>query len=79
MRLRIYSAVDKVGVNRVGIADTVGAASPRAVYDLVRTLRGVVSCDIETHFHDDTGYEFILSLASLSSKPEEHFDNPLPN
>ncbi|KAL9043831.1 MAG: hypothetical protein Q9214_002994 [Letrouitia sp. 1 TL-2023] len=33
----------KVGVNRVGIADTVGCASPRQVYDLVRTL------NIETH------------------------------
>lgn len=38
--LSIYSAVDKIGVNRVGIADTVGCASPRQVYDLVRTLRG---------------------------------------
>lgn len=40
--LSLYKAVDKVGVNRVGIADTVGCASPRQVYDLVRTLRGVV-------------------------------------
>lgn len=53
--LSLYKAVDKIGVNRVGIADTVGCASPRQVYDLVRTLRGVVSCDIECHFHDDTG------------------------
>jgi hypothetical protein len=53
--LSIYRAVDKVGVNRVGIADTVGCANPRQVYDLVRTLRGVVGCDIECHFHDDTG------------------------
>jgi hypothetical protein len=42
----LYQAVDQVGVNRVGIADTVGCASPRQVYDLVRTLRGVVNCDI---------------------------------
>lgn len=40
--------VSKVGVHRVGIADTVGCATPRQVYDLVRTLRGVVRCDIET-------------------------------
>ncbi|KAI4152600.1 MAG: hypothetical protein L6R39_001778 [Caloplaca ligustica] len=33
--LRIYSAVDKVGVTRVGIADTVGVATPREVYELV--------------------------------------------
>lgn len=44
--LTIYQAVDKIGVNRVGIADTVGCASPRQVYDLVRTLRGVV-CEFQ--------------------------------
>ncbi|KKO99242.1 homocitrate synthase, mitochondrial [Trichoderma harzianum] len=53
--LTLYKAVDQAGVNRVGVADTVGGATPRMVYDLIRTLRGVVSCDIETHFHDDTG------------------------
>lgn len=53
--LSIYRTVDKLGVNRVGIADTVGCANPRQVYELVRTLRGVVSCDIECHFHNDTG------------------------
>lgn len=53
--LSIYRTVDKIGVNRVGVADTVGCADARQVYELVRTLRGVVSCDIETHFHNDTG------------------------
>ena len=53
--LSIYQTVDKIGVNRVGIADTVGCANPRQVYDLVRTLRGVVACDIEIHLHNDTG------------------------
>ena len=53
--LSIYQTVDKIGVDRVGIADTVGCANPRQVYDLVRTLRGVVSCDIEVHLHNDTG------------------------
>lgn len=53
--LSIYQTVDKIGVHRVGIADTVGCANPRQVYDLVRTLRGVVNCDIEIHLHNDTG------------------------
>jgi len=53
--LSIYQTVDKIGVDRVGIADTVGCANPRQVYDLVRTLRGVVGCDIEIHLHNDTG------------------------
>jgi len=65
--LSIYSEVDKIGVNRVGIADTVGCATPRQVYDLVRTLRGVVSCDIECHFHDDTGCAIANAYSALEA------------
>jgi homocitrate synthase len=65
--LSIYQAVDKIGVNRVGIADTVGCATPRQVYDLLRTLRGVVSCDIETHFHNDTGCAIANAYCALEA------------
>nr|CAG8555349.1 5952_t:CDS:2 [Entrophospora candida] len=65
--LSIYRAVDKLGVNRVGIADTVGCANPRQVYELVRTLRGVVSCDIECHFHNDTGCAIANAYAALEA------------
>jgi homocitrate synthase len=63
--LSLYKAVDQAGVHRVGIADTVGGATPRMVYDLVRTLRGVVGCDIECHFHDDTGCSVANALTAL--------------
>ncbi|PWW76918.1 homocitrate synthase [Tuber magnatum] len=65
--LSIYRTVDQIGVNRVGIADTVGCASPRQVYDLIRTLRGVVSCDIETHFHNDTGCAVANAYCALEA------------
>ncbi|OAX77683.1 homocitrate synthase, mitochondrial [Emergomyces africanus] len=65
--LSIYSAVDKVGVNRVGIADTVGCASPRQVYELVRVLRGVVHCDIEIHLHNDTGCAIANAYCALEA------------
>ncbi|KPM44743.1 Homocitrate synthase, mitochondrial [Neonectria ditissima] len=52
--LPIYRAATAAGVGRVGVADTVGGASPRQ--DLVRTLRGCVSTDIEVHFYDDMGF-----------------------
>jgi len=31
----VYEAVDKMGVNRVGVADTVGIGNPRQIFDLV--------------------------------------------
>ncbi|PNY25254.1 Homocitrate synthase [Tolypocladium capitatum] len=65
--LSLYKAVDAAGVQRVGIADTVGGATPRMVYDLVRTLRGVVHCDIETHFHNDTGCAVANAHAALEA------------
>ncbi|KAI8903811.1 homocitrate synthase [Gorgonomyces haynaldii] len=65
--LNLYKTVDKLGVNRVGIADTVGCADPRQVYELVRTLRGVVSCDIECHFHNDTGCAIANAYAALEA------------
>ncbi|KAH0595372.1 hypothetical protein MHUMG1_07124 [Metarhizium humberi] len=65
--LRLHRAVDRVGVNRVGVADTVGCATPRQVYRLVRTLRGVVSCDVEVHLHNDTGCAIANSHAALEA------------
>ncbi|KAJ1547509.1 mitochondrial Homoaconitase [Cladochytrium tenue] len=65
--LALYKLVDKLGVNRVGVADTVGCASPRQVYDLVRTLRLAVSCDIECHFHNDTGCAIANAHAALEA------------
>ncbi|MEZ4710297.1 MAG: homocitrate synthase [Caldilineaceae bacterium] len=65
--LTIYREVDKIGVNRVGIADTVGIANPRQVYELVRTLRGVVKCDIEFHGHNDTGCAVANAFCALEA------------
>ncbi|EIF48401.1 homocitrate mitochondrial precursor [Brettanomyces bruxellensis AWRI1499] len=65
--LNIYKSVNKIGVTRVGIADTVGCANPRQVYELVKTLKSVVSCDIECHFHNDTGCAIANSYTALEA------------
>lgn len=65
--LNIYRAVDKIGVNRVGIADTVGCANPRQVYELVKTLRSTISCDIECHLHNDTGCAVANAYTALEA------------
>jgi homocitrate synthase len=53
--LAVHQAADRMGVHRVGIADTVGIATPRQVYALVREVRRAVACDIGFHGHNDTG------------------------
>ncbi len=65
--LAIYGEVDAVGVNRVGIADTVGVATPLQVYHLVSALRKQVSCDIEFHGHNDSGCAIANAFCALEA------------
>ena len=53
--LAVYRAAEQLGVHRVGVADTVGIATPRQVFALFRELRRAVKCDIGFHGHNDTG------------------------
>jgi len=64
---RVYEAVDALGVNRVGIADTVGIGDPRTIYDLVSALRRRVRADIEFHGHNDTGCAIANAYAALEA------------
>ncbi len=63
----VYEAVDKLGVDRVGVADTVGVGTPRQIYDLVSELRRRVHCDIEFHGHNDSGCAIANSYAALEA------------
>jgi homocitrate synthase len=65
--LTIYSAVDKLGVNRVGIADTVGVATPGRVIEIVSKVRERVGCDIEFHGHNDSGCAIANAYCALEA------------
>jgi homocitrate synthase len=64
---RVYEAVDRIGVNRVGVADTVGIGNPRQIYALVSELRTRVKADIEFHGHNDTGCAIANAFAALEA------------
>lgn len=64
---RVYEAVAELGVDRVGVADTVGIGTPRQIFDLVTELRRRVPCDIEFHGHDDSGCAIANSFAALEA------------
>jgi homocitrate synthase len=53
--LAVYRAAEGLGVHRVGLADTVGIATPRQVFAAVREVRRHVKCDVGFHGHNDTG------------------------
>lgn len=65
--LRIYEAVDALGINRVGVADTVGVATPLQVYQVVSEIRRRVRCDIEFHGHNDSGCAIANAYMALEA------------
>lgn len=67
--LQIFAAVDQIGVDRVGVADTVGIATPLQVYDVVRRIRQVIksTTDIEFHGHNDAGCAIANSYCALEA------------
>jgi len=64
---RVYLAVDQVGVDRFGIADTVGIATPMRVYQLVAGLRRLVKAGIEFHGHNDSGCAIANAVTALEA------------
>ncbi len=66
--LRVYLAINKLGiVNRFGVADTVGAATPNQVYQLIQKIRQCFSEDIEFHGHNDTGCAIANSFSAFEA------------
>jgi homocitrate synthase len=63
----VYQAAERLGVHRVGIADTVGIATPRQVFALVREIRRAVRCDIGFHGHNDTGCAIANAYEALAA------------
>ncbi len=66
--LRVYLAVAELKVvNRLGVADTVGIATPSQVSQLVAQLRRLTHLDIEFHGHNDAGCAIANSYAALEA------------
>ncbi|HVO20274.1 MAG TPA: homocitrate synthase [Anaeromyxobacter sp.] len=65
--LAVYRAAEQLGVHRVHVTDTVGIATPRQVYALVREARRAVRCDIGFHGHNDAGCAIANAYEAVSA------------
>ncbi len=66
--LRVYLAVADSGlVNRLGVADTVGVATPSRTFELVHQLVRLTGLDIEFHGHNDSCCAVANATAALEA------------
>lgn len=66
--LRVYLAIADLGlVQRLGVADTVGVATPMQVSAIVHQLVRLTGLDVEFHGHNDSGCAIANALAALEA------------
>jgi len=66
--LRVYLSIADLGmVNRLGVADTVGVATPNQVYSMVHQLVRLTRLDVEFHGHNDSGCAIANACAALEA------------
>jgi homocitrate synthase NifV len=62
--LRVATAAQAAGAERIRFADTVGVMEPFGVLDTIKALRSATDLDIEMHAHDDLGLATANTLAA---------------
>ena len=66
--LRIVREYQAMGVDQLSLADTIGAANPRQVYDLFARVRlEAPHIPLSAHFHDSKGYGLANVFAALQA------------
>ncbi|KXB03417.1 hypothetical protein AKJ45_01685, partial [candidate division MSBL1 archaeon SCGC-AAA261F19] len=67
----VYRRVEEAGADRINIPDTVGSATPRAMYKLVKEIKSIINTPISVHCHDDFGLASSNSVAGVEAGAEQ--------
>lgn len=71
MLMKIVNRLSELGVDTIQLPDTMGKATPRLVYNVVKEAKRQKNADIEVHCHNDRG----LSIANAVSGMEAGADH----
>jgi len=65
--IRLFKRVEEAGVERLGITDTVGCATPEAISTLVTEVGKNVRTPISVHLHNDFGMALANAIAGVKA------------
>jgi 2-isopropylmalate synthase len=68
---KIYSAVEKAGVDIINVPDTVGVANPFSFRNLIADLRKSLRVPIDVHCHNDFGMAVANTYAAVQAGADE--------
>jgi 2-isopropylmalate synthase len=65
--LKVYTAVEDAGVDKINVPDTVGVSIPRKMNELISNIKKEIKVPISVHCHDDFGLAVANSLAAVEA------------
>lgn len=68
---QVLKEVEKLGVERIDVPDTVGTMTPERYADLIKFIRSNVKTPLSTHCHDDYGMAVANSLAGIMAGADQ--------
>ena len=65
--IKICKAIDKAGVDRISLPDTVGILRPIGMYNFVKRVRSEISSPLDAHVHNDIGFALANAFAACDA------------
>ncbi len=65
--LKVYRKAEECHASRIGVTDTLGCASPEAIFNIVTTVKAHLSTPISVHLHNDFGLALANAIAGVKA------------
>jgi len=65
--LDVYRKAEECHASRIGVTDTLGCASPEAIFNIVTTVKAHLSTPISVHLHNDFGLALANAIAGVKA------------
>jgi isopropylmalate/homocitrate/citramalate synthase len=65
--LEVYKKAEECHASRIGVTDTLGCASPEAIFNIVTTVKAELKTPISVHLHNDFGLALANAVAGVKA------------
>ncbi|WOV93240.1 MAG: 2-isopropylmalate synthase [Candidatus Nitrosoabyssus spongiisocia] len=69
--IKMCKALEKAGVDRISLPDTVGIMRPRGMYNFVKSVRDQISIPLDVHVHNDMGLALANAFAACDAGADQ--------
>ena len=69
--IKMCKGLEKAGVDRISLPDTVGIMRPRGMYNFVKSVRDQISIPLDVHVHNDMGLALANAFAACDAGADQ--------